>query len=387
MINIVKKTECNGCHACTNICPKDCISMEIDSEGFWYPKVDLNKCIDCSLCEKVCPIINAPEREKYEVKGYACKSNSEGIRKDSSSGGIFTLLIEDIIYQNGVVFGASFDKNLNLRHTYAETLEECSQFRGSKYVQSKIGDTYTTAKKFLNEGRMVLFSGTQCQIKGLNLFLRKEYKNLITCEIVCHGVPSPKVFRFYKDNLIKKYKSNIKEVKFRDKTLGWNKFSFVAKFENGEVYSKPLNEDIYMKGFLTDLYLRPSCYECTSKNYTSNSDLTLADYWGVENIHSEFKDDKGTSLVIVNTIKGENIFKKIKNNMDILETDLDYATSYNPCIVRPVHYNEKREGFFKEVNEENIENIIYKYTKVQFIEKAKNRVRSVLGKIKRNLFN
>lgn len=382
MINILKKTQCNGCHACTNICPKDCILMKIDNEGFLYPKVDMNKCIDCSLCENVCPIINEPEKGNYGVKGYACTSKNEEIKKNSSSGGIFSLLIEDIIGESGVVFGASFDKDFNLRHTYSETLEDCGQFRGSKYVQSKIGDTYKIARMFLNQGRMVLFSGTQCQIKGLNLFLRKEYKNLITCEIVCHGVPSPKVFRFYKDKLIKKYKSNISEVRFRDKTLGWNKFSFMAKFDNGEVYSKPLNEDMYMKGFLNNLYLRPSCYECTSKNYTSNSDLTLADYWGGENIHSEFKDDKGTSLVIVNTSKGEDIFKKIKNNMDILETDLEYATKHNPCIVRPVHYNQKREAFFNEVNEENIEKIINKYTEILLVEKVKRKIINVIAKLR-----
>lgn len=381
MINIVKKTECNGCHSCTNICPKKCISMVTDNEGFWYPKIDTKKCIDCNLCEKVCPIINIPEKEEYEVRGYACKNKYEEIRKDSSSGGIFTLLIENIIEQQGVVFGASFDENLNVRHMYAETLHECAKFRGSKYVQSKIGDTYTIAKKFLNEGRMVLFSGTQCQIKGLNLFLRGKYKNLITCEIVCHGVPSPMIFEFYKKNLVKRYNSNIKEIRFRDKSLGWKKFSFMSKFEDGEIYSNPLNEDIYMKGFLKNLYLRPSCYECTSKNYTSNSDLTLADYWGVENIHSQFKDDKGTSLVIVNTKKGEKILSKINGNMDVIETDLQYATKHNPCIIKPVQYNKRRKNFFNEVNEENLEQIIKKYTKISFIKKIKGKVRNVLNEV------
>jgi coenzyme F420-reducing hydrogenase beta subunit len=288
-----------------------------------------------------------------------------------------------VIKRDGVVFGAAFDKDFNVKHMYAETLKECGKFKGSKYVQSKIGNTYKKAKRFLDKGRIVLFSGTQCQIKGLNLFLNNTYNNLITSEIICHGVPSPKVFKLYKKSLVKKYNSNIKDIRFRDKTLGWNKFSYVTDFENNEIYSKTLNEDIYMRGFLSDLYLRPSCYECRSKNFTSNSDISLADYWGVERKHSEFDDDKGTSLVLINTKKGEDVFNKISSDMDIIKTDLDYAIQNNPCIVRSVQHNRNRDKFFKMIQKENLEYSIIKCITPTFIQKAKWKAQSGLGKIKR----
>lgn len=381
MIQIEKKEECCGCYGCTNICPKDCISMKIDNEGFGYPKVDESKCINCDLCEKVCPVISNLEKSNTETIAYACKNKNENVRLNSSSGGVFTLLSEKVISKNGVVFGASFDENFNVRHTYAESIEACIQFRGSKYVQSKIGDTYKKAKEFLNEGRLVLFSGTQCQIKGLNLYLRKKYDNLIKIDIVCHGVPSPKIFNMYKDKLVKRYQGEIKDIRFRDKAKGWQEFSYVTKFSNGKIHSQTLKEDIYMRGFLKDLYLRPSCYSCKAKNYSNGSDISLADYWKIENKHFNFYDNKGVSLVLVNSKKGDSILNEINESMDIIKTDLDYATQWNPCIVKSVSYNKKRERFFKEVNEENFEEIIRKYTKITFNQKLKRSIRKVFSKL------
>ena len=383
MIDIVNKVDCCGCNGCTNVCPKECISMEIDNEGFWYPKVDKSKCINCDLCVKVCPIINTPKIENEAVIAYACKNKELNVRVNSSSGGVFSLLCKDVIECGGVVFGAAYDENFDVRHIYAETIEDCNQFRGSKYVQSKIGDTYKQAKKFLNEGRTVLFSGTQCQIKGLNLYLMKRYENLISVDIVCHGVPSPKVFKSYKELLVKRYKGNIKDIRFRDKRKGWKEFSYVTEFDNGKVYSETLKEDIYMKGFLKDLYLRPSCYKCTSKNYTDGSDLSLADYWGVQNIHPEFDDDKGISLVIANTAKGKQAIKRISDNIDIIETDLEYAITHNKCIVKSVDYNHKREGFFKEFNGENLEYVVDKYTKITLASKVKSKAMGAIRRVKR----
>ena len=385
MIDIINKVDCCGCNACTSICPKQCISMNIDSEGFWYPEVDKSKCINCDLCEKVCPIINTPQIDIEDVRAYACKNKDSEIRDKSSSGGIFALLCKEVIDCNGVVFGASYDENFDVRHTYAEVIEDCNQFRGSKYVQSEIGDTYKQAKKFLSEGRIVLFSGTQCQIKGLNLYLMKKYDNLISIDIVCHGVPSPKVFKSYKNLLIRKYNGNIKDIRFRDKSRGWKEFSYVTEFDNGEIHSKTLKEDVFMKGFLKDLYLRPSCYSCTSKNYTDGSDLSLADYWGVQNIHPEFDDDRGISLVIANTVKGNNILRKISDKIDIIETDLQYAITHNKCIIKSVNYNPKRENFFKEFNGNNLECIVDKYTKITLVTKLKWKVNGALKRVKKIL--
>ncbi|NFO34814.1 (4Fe-4S)-binding protein [Clostridium botulinum] len=382
MLDILKKEECSACYACSNICLRECITMMEDNEGFLYPEIDKDKCIDCGLCEKVCLIINKIDKDEKQIVSYACKNKDNETRNKSSSGGVFTLLCEYVISKNGVVFGAAFNNEFEVNHMYAKTLEQCEKFRGSKYVQSKIGNTYRQAKEFLEDGRIILFSGTQCQIKGLNLFLNKEYDNLITTDIICHGVPSPKVFNIYKESLIQKYNSCIKDIRFRDKAHGWKKFSYVTEFKNNKIYSKTLNDDIYMKGFLDNLYLRPSCYECKAKNFLSSSDISLADYWGVQNIHSEFDDDKGTSLVLVNSKKGQDIFNEISHNMNFIKTDLDYAISNNPCIVRPVKYNPKREKFFSELNDDNIEEIINKYTKVTFMQKVKRKAFGALRKVK-----
>lgn len=377
MINIDKKSNCCGCYACENICPKNCINMKIDNEGFWYPEVNKIKCIDCNLCIKVCPVIQNLEKSK-RIIAYACKSKNEYLRKVSSSGGIFSLLCEYVINKNGVVFGAGFNEKLELIHSSAMSIEECIKFRGSKYVQSKIGSTYKEAKRYLEEGRFVLFTGTQCQIKGLNLYLNKKYDNLLSVDIVCHGVPSPLVYKKYIEALESKYKSKIKGIYFRDKKLGWNNYSYKFEFENGYKIEESFKSNMYSKGFLKDLYLRPSCYECKSKNFKTNSDITLGDYWGVEKKHKEFNDDKGTSLVMINTVKGSNIFSSIEKKLEYIKTDLNYAVSCNPSIINPVKYNENREMFFKEIHNSSLDCIIQKYTKTKFIEKVKNRIKKYI---------
>lgn len=381
MIKFIKKSDCSGCYSCISICPKQCISMKNDNEGFWYPEIDKDKCIDCGLCERVCPIINKIDKDEKQIVSYACKNKDNKTRNTSSSGGIFTLLCEYVISKKGIVFGAAFNEKFEVNHMCAETLEECEKFKGSKYVQSKTGNTYRQAKEFLDDGRIVLFSGTQCQIKGLNLFLNKKYSNLLTIDIICHGVPSPKIFNIYKKCLTQKYSSDIKDIRFRDKANGWKKFSYVTEFKNNKIHSKTLNEDMYIKGFLNNLYLRPSCYECKAKNFSNNSDISLADYWGVQNIHPEFDDDKGTSLVLVNTKNGQEVFNAISFEMDFIKTDLDYAISCNPCIVRPVKYNPKRKKFFEKLGEDNIEKVIKKYTEVGIVRRVIKKIKDLLIKI------
>lgn len=378
MIEIVKKEDCCGCYGCMNICPKQCIVMKNDDEGFVYPYIDKDKCIGCNLCEKVCPTINNLGNNDYESKAYACKNKNKVERIKSSSGGIFSVLCQKVINEGGVVFGVAFDKDFTVKHMYAETMDECIKFRGSKYVQSSINGSYKKAKEFLDSGRVVLFSGTQCQIKGLNLYLRKKYENLISVDIVCHGVPSPKVFKNYKNMLVKKYGANIKAINFRDKINGWSDFEFNTKFENKDVYSKSFRSDLYMKGFLSNLYLRPSCYSCKSKNFKNNSDISLADYWGVENKHFQFVDKYGVSLVLINSKVGEKVFKSILDNIDTLNTDLDYAVKYNPCIIKSVQCNLNREKFFKKVNYHNIEKSIDRYLKPSLKLRVKMKIISLL---------
>ncbi|WP_196001874.1 Coenzyme F420 hydrogenase/dehydrogenase, beta subunit C-terminal domain [Clostridium sp. 1001271B_151109_B4] len=380
MIEITKKEACHGCHGCFNVCPKACISMEIDNEGFWYPKVDKKICINCNLCEKVCPIINTPKREESNSLSYACKNKDESIRLDSSSGGIFTLLCEYVIKNDGIVFGAAFDKDFNVYHCYSETLEGCAKFRGSKYVQSIIGNTYKQVKNFLKEGKIVLFSGTPCQVSGLDTYLMQKYENLIMIDIACHGVPSPLVYRKYIDNIKNLNNSKIKNIQFREKSNGWKDYNFKVTFKNGSFIQK-MTDNIYMKGFLQDLYLRPSCYSCEFKKPMTSADITLADYWGVQNIHRDFDDDKGVSLVLINSDKGKDVLNNISEKMDIIKTDYDFAINNNPSIITPANYNKKRGRLFKGIESNDIEKEIAKFIKVTMVERVIRKLQKIVEKL------
>ena len=380
MIDIKEKHNCCGCSACVQICPKQCISMSADNEGFLYPHVDSAICIDCGLCEKVCPVINQNEpREPLAV--YAAKNTNEEVRLKSSSGGIFTLLAEKVIAEGGVVFGVRFNENWEVIHDYTETVEGLEAFRGSKYVQSVIGDNYKYAKQFLLEGRKVLFSGTPCQIAGLKKYLQKEYENLLTLEVVCHGVPSPKVWKDYlqyrrAQHVVGKntVSSSIDElpvitgISFRDKISGWKKFGFKicyaaskaaensvsksANIDNCEI--TPFNEDIFMKGFLKNLYLRPSCYQCMARQGKSGADIAIADYWGIQRIHPELDDDKGVNLVLINTQKGQTYFDAIVATLTRTISDYRKAIANNPCIVKSVAEPSQRVQFWREYERQGI---------------------------------
>lgn len=385
MIEILNKEECCGCWACVNICPKDCITMEFDEEGFLYPKIDKEICINCGLCEKACPTFSEPKGEEFKTRVFACKHKDDEVRLSSSSGGIFTLLCEKTIEKNGVVFGAALDKDMVVKHCSAQTIEDCEKFRGSKYVQSQIEHTYSEAKKYLDEGRFVLFSGTQCQIKGLNLYLRKSYDNLVSVDVVCHGVPSPMVLEIHKNNIKKKYNSEIKNIKFRDKRIGWHKFSFVAELENNEEYSNKATVDSYLRGFLSNLYLRPSCYECKSKNFTGKSDITLADFWGIEKTNPEFSDEKGVSLVLVNSTKGLNLFNDGLDKMKVLKSDLETAIDKNKCIIQPTFKTKYRREFFKVLEEKGLDRAVVKFVGPNSDQKVKRKIYWQIKRIKQKI--
>lgn len=325
-------------------CPKRCISFKQDSEGFQYPKVDETLCIQCGLCENICPVLN-DGTVRVPLSSYAAINDNEEERLKSSSGGIFILLAKKIISEGGVVFGAKFNEQWNVVHAYSEKEAGLSAFMGSKYVQSRIGTTYTQAREFLNAGRKVLFSGSPCQIAGLRNFLRKDYDNLLTVDVICHGVPSPMVWQEYlseikenarkcentvslspnrsiseSDTLLGSKEVEIEGITFRDKRLGWKKFSFALTLaeatadgkKNSVSLSHIHNKDPYFLGFNNyNLYLRPSCYQCPVRDLRSGSDLTLADFWGIETLIPELDDDKGVSVIMVNTEKGQQLIKQL----------------------------------------------------------------------------
>lgn len=381
MIEIKSKEDCCGCYACYNICPKQCITMKIDNEGFWYPNIDKNECINCNLCEKVCPIINPVKRVDSKKIAYASMNKDEQVRMKSSSGGIFSILAEYIIKNNGVVYGAGFDEDFNIKHKRILYSTDLDLLRGSKYVQSSIGDIYKQVKNDLENNNPVLFTGTPCQVEGLRSYLRKEYVNLITMDFICHGVPSPLVWEKYLKKMKKSKQENIKNIYFRNKDIGWKLFSLKIIFDK-RIYSNDLNNDLFMKGFLQDVYLRPSCYNCKFKKINRISDITVADFWGIGNILPKMDDDKGTSLIVIHSEKGKQLFDKLSEKMILNEVNLNEAIKYNPSMISSVKYNEKRNEFFLDLNSgENLTNLIRKYTKISFGKRVKNKIKSIIKKL------
>lgn len=370
MIDLVNKQDCVGCDACAQRCPVSCISMQPDLEGFRYPHVDTEKCINCGLCEQVCPVIHQADARK-PLNVFAAKNIDDEIRKASSSGGIFTALAQQVIAEGGVVFGAKFDDNWEVVHSSTGTTEGLKAFQGSKYVQSKIGRSYLEAEQFLKAGRKVLFSGTPCQLAGLSRFLRKDYGDLLlTVDVACHGVPSSRVWKAYLSyqlSLIGKgnrsespaYRS-ISKINFRDIRHGWYDygFSITGKRNIGtvdvphELFFERRVHNLFMRGFLSNLYLRPSCYTCPAKCGKSHSDLTIADYWGIDKIHPSFYDRNGVSLVLANTENGIKALNRCKPVM--IESDYNQAASINTALTSSPPRPAQADLFWKAFTDEGI---------------------------------
>ena len=316
MIRISDSSECCGCNACVQRCPQQCIAMHTDAHGFELPLVDESRCVDCHLCEKVCPVINQ-KNSGLPMSVFSAKHCSDAVRMSSSSGGIFSLLAEHVLERQGVVFGARFDSQWNVIHDFIESMDDLHLFRGSKYVQSQIGDCFIKAEQFLQQGRQVLFSGTPCQIAGLSNFLGKDYDNLLKVDIVCHGVPSPKVWSDYLASLKIK---DIQYIDFRCKDTGWKSYSIKVAGRN-KSYVERFERDHYFDAFLRNFSLRPSCFSCPAKSSHNQSDMTLGDFWGISNYDTEIDDDKGVSVVLVNSVKGEQVIQELNNGV------------FKPCLL------------------------------------------------------
>lgn len=352
MISIRKKESCCACGACVNICPKSSIIMVEDNEGFLYPRVNKETCVNCSLCEQVCPILNK-QLSHQPKQVLAAKNKDKEIQYQSTSGGVFTLIAQQVIKEGGIVFGAIFDDKWEVCHDYVEKEQDLNLLRGSKYIQSRTEDSFSKVESYLKQGRLVLYSGTPCQISGLRQYLRKEYDNLLAIDIVCHGVPSPKVWRKY---LLEVKKNDIvRSISFRDKVSGWDQSSVVIDMKQTKL-SEVMYANKYVRGFLKNLYLRPSCYECEFKSFNSGSDITLADYWGIDAEHKYFFDRNGVSLVMINTDKGKQYLDFTKINY--IETDLSHAVNHNSAIVSSVKPHKKRAYFFDHINDNNIQRLI-----------------------------
>lgn len=399
MIQILNKEDCCGCSACVQICPKQCISLVEDNEGFLYPIVDNLNCINCSLCKKVCPVIHQSVSGK-PLKVYAAINKNEDVRLQSSSGGVFTLLAEKTLKEGGVVFGARFDDNWEVKHDYTETIEGVAAFRGSKYVQSRIENNFRKAETFLKVGRKVLFSGTPCQIAGLKRYLRKDYDNLLTVDFICHGVPSPGVWRKYlKETIVRQSDKNsltsgfisienvnVKNISFRDKSLGWKNYSFIltissrkqSKISKTVTLREKFSKNIFMKGFMADLYLRPSCYSCPAKSGKSKSDITIADYWGINTINRAFDDDKGISAIILNSTKYEHYLAD--SNLNMFETTYEDLVERNSAVCKSASIPLNRDYFFQN-SESSIYKIINKLCKKSVFKRILNKIVRIVKSI------
>lgn len=347
-IHLASTNDCTACAACISACPKGCITMQEDREGFLQPKIDMSLCIECHKCEKVCPILNPIAiPQDFETKAYAAINREDEVRAQSSSGGVFFPLAKWVIEQGGVVFGARWNEKWEVVHDYAEDIEGVKAFMRSKYVQSVVGDTLKQAKSFLEAGRWVLYSGTPCQIGGLKAYLGKEYDKLVTVDLICHGVPSPGVWRSY----LKDYHEGetILDINFRDKRKGWLDFLkevTTTTTTTTTTYRVNTLKHPFMNGFLYDIYLRKSCYNCEFRKFHRSSDLTIADYWGVDVVCPEMFDNQGTSIMFAHTEKGEHILHQITDSFVIIEQDSSNAFLYNPSLVKNPPVPDGRSSYF-----------------------------------------
>ncbi len=379
---------CCGCSACTSICPKNSISMKENSEGFLYPVVDKEKCVKCGLCEKTCPVLHTShDTDLREAYGAITKDNN--ILLLSSSGGIFTGLATLVLADGGCIFGAAFSDDFHkIKHVMVESVDGLSALRGSKYVQSTIGETYHEAKEQLEKGRRVLFSGTPCQIAGLKNYLGKEYEKLLLVDIICHGTPSPALWDRYLTNVETKMGGNASYVSFRHKEHGWRKFGMELPVNSGKRYFKELGEDPYLIMFLRNYCLRESCYNCHVKETGSAADITIGDFWGVEHVAPKIDNSLGVSLALVHTEKGKRYYESAAQHMRTIQTDYDSAIAHNSAMNHSVARPTEREKFFADMNHMDWDKLVKKYTSVPFITRVRQILsRSMIGKIKRRLLH
>ena len=359
MLELKDKVKCCGCTACFNICPKQAIEMIEDDEGFKYPKIDIDKCSKCGLCKKVCPMLDSGSNLEFDKLIYAVKHKNNDIRKCSSSGGAFTAVSDYFLENDGIVYGVIYNKKLEVIHSRITSKKERDMARGSKYVQSDLKDIFKQVKKDLLEKKEVLFVGTPCQTYGLKKYLFKEYENLYLCDIVCHGVPSPKIFKDYVSYLKNKLDNKLNNLKFRDKDISWRGANVSIETKKGKIINSPLIKS-FSNLYFSHYIIRPSCHSCPFTSTKRKTDITIGDFWGIEKNMKYFEDSLGVSLVMINSKKGEKLYERIKQNMIIekIEND-DYI---QPQLQYPTKINKNREKLWNDYKKYGFEYIIKKYT-------------------------
>lgn len=376
------ESDCCGCGACRTICPHNAIAMNQDEKGFYYPQIDRTRCTGCGVCRNVCPMernVTQDEAASPKPNFYAVKHRSDEVRMQSSSGGMFTAISDWILEQGGSVYGAAFDADFQVRHMRTTTKAERNSFRGSKYVQSDLGSAFLQVKSDLASGIPVLFSGTPCQVAGLNLFLMRvkaDTRSLYLCDLVCHGTPSTKLWQSHLVLLSSQYKSSIKSYLFRDKNGGWRDYHISVGFQNGSVVRDNRQVCSYSNLFSMDLALRPSCYRCPFANLHRPSDITIGDFWGIENSIPEFEDKKGISLVLTSTPKGHLLFQSVKNRLEVRPIRPEQGMQWN--LQKPSAPSPKTDAFWSDYRAHGFEFVTKKYVPGGIRGKIKNGIKKVL---------
>lgn len=365
MIQISEKENCCGCTACFNACPKEAIKMQPDEEGFLYPKVDETKCIECGLCESVCPVITMPKRNTHvNLKSYVMRSKNEDVLKQSTSGGFITPLIEYVLNNQGVICAATYNDDFGVEHQIlSEGGVSLSRIRGSKYVQSNLNNCFKEIKRYLEQEKEVCFVGTTCQAVGLKSYLRKEYENLIIVDLVCHGTPSPKLWDKYLKYQKNEYHSEIVEISFRNKTYGYHSGTMMIKFKNGKTYYGSARVDYMLKSFFREISSRPICYSCPFKTLERCSDFTIYDCWHASQLVDGLKDDdKGYTNVIVQSEKGQEVLEKIRESYYIYLTDTNAAVDADGIMVlHSAKSHPKRGEFYKDLDKDSLPEHIQRF--------------------------
>lgn len=344
MIRITDKSACTGCTACESICSHNAIVMKFDDRGHRYPVVDESICVNCGLCEKVCPMLhqNVYDLTNENLPIFAVYNRDIEIRKRSTSGGFFTLISNYVIQHDGVVYAARFDSSFKIIHDSANRESELDVFRGSKYAQSDLTGVFRSIKKDL-KNKLVLFVGTPCQVAGLKSFLRKEYKNLITCDFICMGISSPQIWDEYLDAFWNR--TEIKNIKFKDKRSGWHKFKMLIEDKDGEHLIETM-KDPFFSCYLTHLTYRESCFSCPFRHISRVSDFTIGDCWGIDKYQADFDDDKGCTTLILQSKKAIDIFECIKSKLEFIPFPLEMIKCNNPYAVSAISRDPDSDLFY-----------------------------------------
>lgn len=383
MIELADKGLCSGCAACRAVCPKSAIVMRPDSEGFLYPVIDTKACISCGKCRSVCPVLNRPQpREPQAV--YAAIAKDTDLRLESSSGGVFSLLARQTLAKGGLVFGAAWDyDNYAVRIISVRDESGLAALRGSKYVQADVGNAYVQVREALQKGINVLYSGTPCQIAALNRVLGKPYANLLTVEVICHATPSPLAFRKYAAQRERAAGAKITRIFSRSKNCSWKRYAMSLSFHDKDIaYLKSLTEDVFLRGFLRELYNRPSCHHCMVRELRSGADLTLGDYWNVHQKFPAMDDDRGTSVILVNTDKGSQMVETIRGMCQMTASDYEDVRRTNPAVYRSSPPHPRRRFFFARVQQSgDFDSLVLRLLRPTLVARARHLCGRVLHKL------